>query len=628
MIKAYIKANENPPVTTPNNLDDSISGRFLSIELRIDGIFKSKPKGPFAKKNAKKGMSNKRFSRKFRIASIYTSYDAQEQENLQDFLLTKLTFCEKNVTTIIGQDSNTQVGISKKSESLREENKPHDTTTGPFGNPKRNDKGHKLRNFASLTNLLFVNTFFQHSNYDTWKSFKDGTKVQIDHFMISTESAHLLKNCQTTNIGTVSDHTSLLLELHIEHPSSKKEKPRDFVNWEKLTKKRWKETFNCTVATELYSFSEQNDRPPSFVDFNNILKTVAERCLLEKMEINTGWFKHSIDLLQPLLSTRNELLYKARKSKDNCPILKQQCVNAKKNVKDAIHVAKGRWVSKEIGKMKFSPKKAWENIYTLKKGFQGHHRDHLSLNFKMPNGSLSASTDEILETLTPHFYNVYNKNRPFDPKAINDIPQRPFVDNLDRDILYSDFNLALKKLTWHKSGGLNHISPNALKALSTEHKMILFGYVKKWWDDPNVDYDDWHNATLVPLPKKGDTSNPNNWRGVVLMEVTSKIVASIINTRLQVLLKKYGTPSQFGGTPHTGCQDAVFSIRTLLQERREKQKDTWCIFVDLVKAYDTIKHEVINETLKKFGCSKHLRSLVDKLYNNFNVKKSVNLLAV
>ena len=106
-------------------------------------------------------------------------------------------------------------------------------------------------------------------------------------------------------------------------------------------------------------------------------------------------------------------------------------------------------------------------------------------------------------------------------------------------------------------------------------------------------YIEWKSTPIKVLPKKGDLTDLNNWRGIVLMEFSSKIVIIFINMRLQKLLKLHGIPYQFGASPKLGCQDAVFVLKTLLQERREKGLDTWVTFIDLVKAYDSVQHDVI-----------------------------------
>ena len=46
------------------------------------------------------------------------------------------------------------------------------------------------------------------------------------------------------------------------------------------------------------------------------------------------------------------------------------------------------------------------------------------------------------------------------------------------------------------------------------------------------------------LPKKGDPSNPSNWRGIMLLGVMAKVVASIIQSRLDRVLRAEGVEYQ------------------------------------------------------------------------------------
>ena len=44
---------------------------------------------------------------------------------------------------------------------------------------------------------------------------------------------------------------------------------------------------------------------------------------------------------------------------------------------------------------------------------------------------------------------------------------------------------------------------------------------------------EWEIGLLSILPKKGDLSNPGNYRGIMMLEVAYKIVANILHTRLK-----------------------------------------------------------------------------------------------
>ena len=433
---------------------------------------------------------------------------------------------------------------------------------------------------------------------------------------------HLISNCKITHHGTVSDHTSLLLKFRLSRPKRKNCKKREFINWTKLTKISSRASYNEKIVGLTSDYSNNHSTSPSYDDFNQMILQAADATLKEEKTTNVGWFAHSAHILSPLFTRRNKLLKISRKDNTNCPILREQCIDARKTCNDAIDVAKGRWAAylgQKIHEMKFTPKIAWQSIKLLQKGFSGHHHNKIQMNFLLPNGQLSSSDAEHLQILQPHFHKVYNRNAKVNIDIVKKTPNRPTLASLDLPLTFSEFEDALKKLTWHKAPGINHISPNALKALNDSNRRILFHNVEQWWNNDSIDHPEWHEAGLRPLPKSGDLTNPNNWRGIVLMEVTSKLVTILINTRLQKLLHKYSIPYQFGGVPSTGCQDAVFCLKNFLQERRDKNKDSWCLFLDLVKAYDTIRHDIIHTALEKFGCPTHLNHLISRLYKEFKV---------
>ncbi len=57
------------------------------------------------------------------------------------------------------------------------------------------------------------------------------------------------------------------------------------------------------------------------------------------------------------------------------------------------------------------------------------------------------------------------------------------------------------------------------------------------WEERQVPQD-WINAILVPIPKKGNLHVCVNWRGIALLDVVGKLVARIVQSRLQVVAEK------------------------------------------------------------------------------------------
>ena len=108
-----------------------------------------------------------------------------------------------------------------------------------------------------------------------------------------------------------------------------------------------------------------------------------------------------------------------------------------------------------------------------------------------------------------------------------------------------------------------------------------------------------------------------------MSDVTSKVISIIITSRLQSALSIDGIPFQFGSSPNTGCPDGSYSIKSILQLNKEHDLNTWVVFVDLVKAFDTIYHELMFKLIGKFGIPKYLIRVIEKLYHEFQIEIKV-----
>ena len=84
-----------------------------------------------------------------------------------------------------------------------------------------------------------------------------------------------------------------------------------------------------------------------------------------------------------------------------------------------------------------------------------------------------------------------------------------------------------------------------------------------------------------------------------------------------------GYDLQFGSTPKTGCPDANLLLKSTLQLRREFDQDSWVVFLDLVKAFDTVDHTLLLKLMSTYGIPKNIVRIVEKLYNDFNLKLKI-----
>ncbi|SVD79318.1 uncharacterized protein METZ01_LOCUS432172, partial [marine metagenome] len=114
-----------------------------------------------------------------------------------------------------------------------------------------------------------------------------------------------------------------------------------------------------------------------------------------------------------------------------------------------------------------------------------------------------------------------------------------------------------------------------------------------------------------------------------MQDLMCKLVSAIIGRRLTSVLTGnkerpgVGLEDQNGFMPGRGTTDGSFCVRTVLLKRREHRQHTWAVFVDLVKAFDSVPRDGLMRILAHFGIPPHLCSLILKLHTNNTLKMEV-----
>lgn len=96
---------------------------------------------------------------------------------------------------------------------------------------------------------------------------------------------------------------------------------------------------------------------------------------------------------------------------------------------------------------------------------------------------------------------------------------------------------AIRQLKNGKSGGVDNILPEVIKAMDNISVNALHHRTNRIWNEEQIP-DDWRKGLLVKLPKKGDLSLCNNWRGITLLSIPSKILCSVILQRIKTEVDK------------------------------------------------------------------------------------------
>ena len=161
--------------------------------------------------------------------------------------------------------------------------------------------------------------------------------------------------------------------------------------------------------------------------------------------------------------------------------------------------------------------------------------------------------------------------------------------------------------------GLNGVPPNAFKYMSEENLRHHFDFITEFWED-KVSFEEWHEGQVFPVPKSGDLYYPTKRRGVNLMDIGTKVLSSLICKRLFKIIKKHGVKYQFESSPGVGCQDGTLTIKKILHTQHNNNLPSYAVFVDLVKSFDTVNHDMMLNILERYGAPPKLRSAISIMY--------------
>ena len=126
----------------------------------------------------------------------------------------------------------------------------------------------------------------------------------------------------------------------------------------------------------------------------------------------------------------------------------------------------------------------------------------------------------------------------------------------------------------------------------------------------------WQDAVMVTLFKnKGSPLDPGNYRGIFLLEVAGKILASVINSRIQRLSEKWMSDLQCGFRQRRGTLQQILAIRRAQQALRESDKDACILFIDFAKAFDSPPRQAIWNCLKHIGCPPDLLAVIEAIHD-------------
>ena len=110
-------------------------------------------------------------------------------------------------------------------------------------------------------------------------------------------------------------------------------------------------------------------------------------------------------------------------------------------------------------------------------------------------------------------------------------------------------------------------------------------------------------AKVVPVYKKGDKKDVQNYRPIALLSAFSKLLEKLVYNRLMAFIEGNGvlTEAQHGFRTTKSTKTALQIFIQSTQEAIEEKTNPIGIFLDFTKAYDVLNHKVLLSKLNSYG---------------------------
>ena len=226
------------------------------------------------------------------------------------------------------------------------------------------------------------------------------------------------------------------------------------------------------------------------------------------------------------------------------------------------------------------------------------------------DGKLCTGYDDTLQRWHQHFHGVLNVRSSYDVGVMNAVSDEyPVRSELADPPTEEEVMEAMGKLKLGKAGGKSGILPEMVRGCGGELMDYILDMFHTVWMEQRVPQE-WRDALLVPIPKKGDLTQCDNWRGISLLDVVGKLFTKVVQVRLQRVAEEVLPDSQCGFRAGRGCADMVFCTRQLVEKAREHNTTLYLLFVDLRKAYDSVPREALWQVLRKYGVPPSLVTII------------------
>ena len=266
-----------------------------------------------------------------------------------------------------------------------------------------------------------------------------------------------------------------------------------------------------------------------------------------------------------------------------------------REVKQKVRRAKGEYELELARKTKTDPKRFFGYVRAQYKG-----KDAIGPLLDPVTGVLEEGNVEMAGLLNNFFASVFTEENASVPTLDFKVPRELWLGGdliTERSVINK-----IEKLGRNKSAGPDGISGILLKEVVNEISRPLYLIFSQSLEEGRIPKD-WKEAHVIPIFKKGNRQNCNNYRPVSLTSVICKIMESIIRDKMTEHLEKYNlmSKSQHGFMSGRSCLTNLLSFFDSIVKQVDQGNCVDVVYLDFQKAFDKVLHRRLIKKVKAMG---------------------------
>lgn len=498
---------------------------------------------------------------------------------------------EKHIKILMG-DFNAQIGKEKKFRNI----------VGAYTAHKRtNRNGERLIDVCESFSMKIMSTQFKRApkRMMTWRSPNSMLgEFQIDH--VATTSPKEIMNVRVQK-GANFDSDHYLTRIKVKPTPCNRRKKHLRIQKYRIEELKVSEEIVVKYQKELNTLdSYEWDKMA-----RKIQEAAKQTIFLAKKKKHPWWNDECEDALR----RRSEAWNKWNSNKQNFEEFKIQRKRTAKVFKNA----KRRFERDQLSEIEENFKKNnTRNFYQI---FKTKLRGYSSPNicFKNDQGKLIINDKQNCEHVAKYFKELLNCDPPQE-KLTFQKPESTLHQSTPPN--KKEIKEIIKSLKNNKASGKDSIVAELLKYAGDKFLDQLETLFQRIWSTEEIP-EEWSEAIIHPLHKKGDKMNVNNYRGISLLPVAYKILSIALRHRIEEHVDKQLGEYQAGFRKGRSCAEQIFTIKTLIKTKMlAADKKVIMTFVDFKKAYDSIDRDTVIEVLKEFGVDDKTTTLIHQTLKN------------